>query len=555
MNGEWLTGTKIWREKISELKITKALNTSVYTTLETWFEDNTYFETKIFVKVLKNSVQDSLHWFGIKWGKLNKDHTTYTVEPGLYDLWGQYFEASRDVLLTSGSSFFNSNARFYDDTGTYAYVSELNDNAKFQDFVVELSTDISGWPSSDVVSSYFWGSAYEDASAVGTYRGMPKDYVTGKQSPFVIGGITMPSLANLKGYSMDDMLEWIKLFNVYVFIDSNDKLRYEHIKFFNDKLTDNAVSFASYLQDYNEVWNYENTSLSTRENVKVSIDGDNNNEDFQPTDIIYSDVRNRTDAEAIEFTSTLDPDINYYGTSAADEEFLLYGAYDNQVHTIFDNNMATFSSEGNSFAITFGPGVVTCGSNNMYWIGTGNADYALTVEVTSVTDEVRFYLVDRSSTSVVSNVVSVTTTGTTTDTLTITGGDDVYLEIRGVTLAAGEMTAWVTLDKVEIPMIPTVDGVLSGDPVSNGAMSVGNIIDSWWQDDRISREGTINGSDYVFNATQYNLQRETVKFHYSAVINPLYGFNDGTRVGRIDKWKRSLATDFYEIDVIYQEDE
>jgi len=97
--------------------------------------------------------------------------------------------------------------------------------------------------------------------------------------------------------------------------------------------------------------------------------------------------------------------------------------------------------------------------------------------------------------------------------------------------------------------------VISGDVVTNGAFGVGNIFDAYWQDDRISRTGEFNGDAYDFTGTQYNLRRETLKFYYSGVIQPLYGFDDGTRTGKIEKWKRSLDTDFYEIDVIYQEDE
>jgi len=41
MSGEWLEGTMIWRESISDLKITKRENSSIYSTLESWFEDPT----------------------------------------------------------------------------------------------------------------------------------------------------------------------------------------------------------------------------------------------------------------------------------------------------------------------------------------------------------------------------------------------------------------------------------------------------------------------------------------------------------------------------------
>jgi len=86
MTCEWVQDTFIWREKISEVKIDKALNSTIFDTLNTWFIDPTKFETKIWVKRLKNNVQDSLHWFGIKWGQIDTDLTSYIVKPTPYDL-------------------------------------------------------------------------------------------------------------------------------------------------------------------------------------------------------------------------------------------------------------------------------------------------------------------------------------------------------------------------------------------------------------------------------------------------------------------------------------
>ena len=82
-----------------------------------------------------------------------------------------------------------------------------------------------------------------------------------------------------------------------------------------------------------------------------------------------------------------------------------------------------------------------------------------------------------------------------------------------------------------------------------------NIINNYWKDNGLARTATYNGVALTFNNTEYNLRRDTVKFFYDGVINPLYGFNDGTRIALIEKWKRSPETGFYEIDLIYQEDE
>ena len=89
--GEWIVGTNIWRESITELKIGRLKNPTIYDALESWFSDNTKFETKIFVRILKNSVEQSVHWFGVKWGTIDKRQKTYIVNPTIYDALESWF--------------------------------------------------------------------------------------------------------------------------------------------------------------------------------------------------------------------------------------------------------------------------------------------------------------------------------------------------------------------------------------------------------------------------------------------------------------------------------
>lgn len=542
MVGDWEEGTMIWREKISELKIAKALNDTVYDTLETYFEDETYFDTRIYVKVLKNAVQDSLHWFGIKWGKPNKELKTYEVQPNIYDLWAQHFEAVKDVpypiAFVDGVVY-----SYYGESTTYPYVNQITVNdSRLREAINDIVNENTTFPSSDVVSSFMWQDAYEDASAVGTYQGMPKDYVTGKESYLSRAGVT-----GSRGKSFSDILEWLKIFRVRAFFDTNDKFRFEHISFFNDRLTDNAVDFSSYIKDYNESWSYENTSIPTLEILKMNKD-DDSPEDFQDVAIKYSNVRNRPDAQTVDFTSSFYSDFTTMGVA---DDLAIFGATPNTAYKWFNIDMASLTEDGNSISAVSDTIGQYCGSNDF---NCAIAGYSLTVNASVCSGDFNFYIVDRSTGTTISNVVSVTSTGETTGTLTTTATQpDAFLRIEST--ATGTLTAWITLDYEFRFAVPTIPGASSGNSVSNGAMSAANIVEAWWQDDRLSKKGVIFGSDYVFTSSQFNLRRETLKFHYSGVINPLYGFDDGTRVGKIEKWKRSLDTDFYEIDVIYQEDE
>ena len=552
MEGEWEQDTMIWRERISELKITAASNSAVYTLLESWFEDVDTFETMIKVKVLKNLVEDSVHWFGIKWGKLNKHLMTYIVQPDPYDLWGQYYSGSKSIGL--GRSVVGLNYSTYYNTGTtYPFIHAFTAHSTLKEAVLDIGSTQSGFPSSDIVSSFLWQSAYENSSDVGTYRVMPLDYVTGAQSYLAKAGI-------LTGYndSFTDLLEWLRLFRCYAFFDTNNKLRFEHISFFNARLTDNAVDFSSYVNDPDEEFTYMQETIPYLETLSMRADDDNTDEDFTEFDVTYSPLRNRTDTKTYDHQSQLYSYLTSYGSDAITDRMTLWSGLSNHTYAFFDIDMDSFASSDNLIDVGWNVGAsdVICGSNDFKAEIT--VGYTLSANITSLTGECEVSIVDRSSSDVISNVVTISSSGVVSETLTASAtAYDAYLLIEGTVSDTGHLEGWFTLvhSNTKMIIIPTVAGAFSDNPKTNGAMSIANIFDSWWQDDRLSRGATAGGDAYVFDGTAHNLRRETMTFYYSSVINPLYGFNDGTRVGKIEKWKRSLVTDFYEIDIIYQEDE
>jgi hypothetical protein len=551
MDGFWEPETMIWRENISELKITKKENSSIYNTLDSWFDDATKFETRIWVKILNNSVQESLHWFGIKWGDLDRDQTTYIVQPIVYDLWSQYFESTKDIKDSESFGTAVYSWFFYDTGTTYPFLDGLGGTKDFLEEVIkELGSNKSGWTKTDIVSSFLWQDNYEDASAVGTFQGMAKDYVTGEQSYMNKAAIIVRS-----SYTFANVLEWLKLFRIYVFFDTNDKLRLEHIKFFNDKLTDNAVDYSAKIESYDDEWNYENTSLAVVENISLDQGEDSVDEDFQSTDIIYSVIRNRPDAEKIDYQYNLFSDIGSVSGSVVDE-ITIAGAIDNCIYKLFDVDMVSFSSDFNSFNIQWnvGTGADKCKSSDIR-IGAGLNDIDITVQLSSLSGQFDVYLVNISGGADNSNKITVSSTGTTTGTLTPIANVDSSLRIEGTSGSPGSAIGWIAGIRDLNFTIPTIDGIGSGSPQTSGAFSVTNIIDSWWKDDRLSRSGTISGVSKTFDGTEYNLRRETIRIYSETVPNPLYGFNDGTRIGKIEKWTRYLDTNYYDIDIIYQEDE
>ena len=506
MEGEWETGTMVWRERITELKITKALNSDVYDTLESWYDDSDYFETMIFVRVNKDDVEDSIHWFGVKWGAINKDVKTFAVEPIPYDFWGQYFGSTKDIKVKWGA-YALPKYYFFDTTPPYTFIDDSVYSSSFYYQLLGLLTATT-WPSSDVVSSFLFGDDFEDTTPLGTVRGSVEDYVTGERSWMIDSGMMWPDTMTLSEY-----IDLIKIFNVYLFFDSNNKLRLEHIKFFNDKLADNAVDFSAYINEYDNKFSYDKTELPVIETFSMGQQENDDDEDFVGYSIIYSNARNRPDIMSIDETFPMYSNLEYYADNSLTDRSILFSATQNKSYEWFNIDMNACGDGPNYVVMNYTTGQF-CGSNTFHVSATG---YSLSVIVQSISGNVDIYLKKRAG-STISNVVNVSSTGTTSDTLTATeSANDAYLCIEAK--ANGAMSANIVLEEtVESQRdVPTVTAIITGDLKTNGAFSHGNIFHAYWQDNRPSGHATFNGSDYVFNGTAFNLRRETVKFHYSGV--------------------------------------
>lgn len=550
MTGTWEEGTMIWREKMDEIKIGRLKNSTVYDTIESWFSDDTKFETEIFVRILKSGVEQSVHYFGVKWGLINQDEKTYSVTPILYDLWNQYFEnnTGRIYKVESGGS---ADFLFYSASGNYVYIDEVRNGERLMDTIKNLVfTVANSWPTANTISSFINQDNYEDASAVGTYRGMPKDYVTGEQS-YMTGAGTKYN----RDLTFNKLLQWLLLFRVYVFFDSNDKLRFEHIKFFNDKLTNNAVNYSAKIKSYDNVWSYDIVEITGLEILALNTETDDSDSDFKSSEILYSKVRNKPDLETKEHSFELKANLSYYGTGTLAESLLVWGAHENSIYKFFNGDATSFTSDYNTFVVTY--------SNGQYW-GTSDFrvaligdDFTVSVFVSAISGSFDVYIVDRSSGVTISNKMNVNSTGLNSITLTTTAAaDDAYIKFEA-TANGSATSSYATLVNQNVPeyTIPSIEAIASSAIKTSGAFTTGNIIDRWWQDDRLSREAEVDGSSVTFDDTYYNLRREDVRAYIDTTPNPLYGFNDGSRIGRIEKWTHDLDTDFYSISIIYPEDD
>ena len=61
-----LQGTRIWREEVDEIKLTKTSNSSVYDTLHSYFIDKTKFDTEIEIEIYSGTKTSGvLYWKGL----------------------------------------------------------------------------------------------------------------------------------------------------------------------------------------------------------------------------------------------------------------------------------------------------------------------------------------------------------------------------------------------------------------------------------------------------------------------------------------------------------
>ena len=568
MNGGWVSNTFIWRESIKELKLNKDLNSSVYETIKSYFSDPTKFETQIFVKILKNNVQESLHWFGIKWGEIDHDLTYYKVSPKPYDLYAQYLE--NNMERKNNTSVFDIAKRYvsiYDFSDTnYAYLAKIGNASVietaehaelFEDAIKNTINRSSGLATSEIVSSILWGDADEEGDPETTTNGMLIDYVTGDYSKLRYALISYDTKA-WREMTIKDVFEMLRVFQIYPYFDSNDKLRFEHISRIISRLESGAISIT--LNTYDAGFEYDSTSIPVQEEIKMYSDSTSNEDydDFYGVPIEYSYIRNRIDAQNIDLT------FEYYTnlvnfivdrTVFANVKLLISG-YKNFVMTWRnDGSIGTYSNTDHTFDILFSSGQY-CQSYDFHC--DGYTSYTLTVVATTLTEDIVFGIRDRSSGALLSNEITISSTGTTSDTLVIAAppsDTDCVLRLASAAgVGSGEFVGYVFLEELSGDWYynPQGEGILA-DPVANSDFSIAEIQDKYWKDYRISRTGTMNGGAETFNTTQYNLMRTTINQYFASPPSPLNGIFDQNMIGKINSWTRNIETGFIEMEIGYQE--
>jgi hypothetical protein len=220
--GGWVTNTFIWREKLSEVKINKANNPAIYTELETWFTDATKFTTRIYIQVLKSGVQESLHWFGIKWGEIDQDRTYYKVSPDIYDNYSNYLQnflktewypvAIDDIDV----QVVNQAAANYPFLCQFAAAG--SSSMLLQTFLKDMINEETGIAKANILSTFLFGDNYEDATPATYSNGLLWDYASSDYS-FLNYGAVMADAKTLNKMTVEKAFEMLRVINVFPFFD------------------------------------------------------------------------------------------------------------------------------------------------------------------------------------------------------------------------------------------------------------------------------------------------------------------------------------------------
>lgn len=555
MSGAWVDGTMIWREKIKELKINKALNRSIFDTLQTDFTDPTTFELKYHVKILKNSVLESLHWFGIKWGAIDLDLTSYVVEPELADLYFQYIvpyindkESEVTPLYDSVIQVVNQGA------ANYPYLTHFSCNT-LESFLKSKISALSGIAEADIVSSILWGDNYEDASTVTVTYGMLIDYVTNSYSVFKYACVFW-NQKTWQEITIKDIFDLLAIWQIYAFFDSNDKLRFEYVSFFIHKLDANTIIIDTHPTE--QIYVYSMPEIVTFEKMEMAeLDpGDTIDEDWKELPITYSLVRNRTDLmEKTYLYSKYYTNLNFYRQNIATitSYFIVAAGFRNMVMNWANIDMDTFTANFHYLEFT-GNQADACGSRDFKSFIN---DFTLTANITQITGALEASVFSRLG-GLNSNVVTWSTTGAKSEAITIIDAnvEDNYLKLQWANIGTFSFKGYLILQTTAgVHFInPWAVGSKSTTNIMNGHFSKANILNDYWSDYRLSRSGTMNGTLKTFNSTRYNLERKNVKQYFATIPNALHGIFDNNRIGRIESWDRNLETGFIELVLKYQED-
>lgn len=548
ITGEMVENSFILQHKCGAVKIGGFKNASVYNTLNTWWDDDTKFSSFIYLKITKDGSLKYYYRFGIKYGKINKTTLTYEVTPLIYDNYSLYIEPyldySKYVSISNNINFYNKAIIHYP---VYSALESIFTPVEWiKNFLKNRISALTGFSSSNIVSTLLFGDDYPDTTPAPTLNGMLKDYVTDTYSNFY-GACIFLDDERKRTITLKDILTFLRYFQIYYYFDSNGKLRFEHISYFEAEIFANENSISSLIND-DAIYNYITPEIPTLETIEIETNEDAD-EDFIKSNIVYNNARNIINSYSKSFNFSIIENIESFVATMPGSYFVFIAGINNQTFYFVNTNMGSFSATHHVLTLTASAINQKCRSTDFY--KALNADVYYEIVTDSITGEFDVYL--SNPTTPISNPISITTTGTKSGEFVITDGSllsNCHLEIKATVTGTWSCYIIVTTGKFRNTW---ASGILSSTDKPNGDFSLANVLDSYWRHGRLSLAGTMNDASETFDSTDFNLQREEIKIYYPDDIGALECFNDGNYKGIVEKYTRNLDTDVVKISLKYQE--
>ena len=563
------------RESINEIKLTKNLNSSIYTSLESYSTDPTRYNTELFFRIDQDSSPWKYFVFGIRWCKFDKETAVVTFTPTAWDGYYRFWKEYKDRNI-KGFSAQNVDLDIYDyDTSNNPYDSTL-DAGTFDHWLAVRLWDLledrwNTYMSACDIKSNILNNDSSTILACDTTYGIPLDYVTGTENVLIKMAFKLYKYQS-PDYTIEDIVELLEMLQIYPFFESDSVFRLEHIKYFYTMLVDNAVNLT--LDADENTWEYIEKLLPKSERFELTEENDNTDADFTAQDIAYYHASVGFEGTQITHQFQILTDVNTFiadDTAYDDTDMLLAVRYQHIDELREDGNLLT-DTDKNTFTYTelaAVPDTLYIYSNDIkltdasantqldcvvYLENSGAANFTACIK-------------DRSGGNTISDTQVLTNNDTTTFTLTSLGGseNDGVFCIYGDPAQNDTIEGYVVVQTHIDPSdwwpqrLATEQGVNSSDYQPNGPFAQSNIWNNWWQTGRPTNQATKYGDGYsltvYFTDSDFVTRRELKPRHYAADINMYYGINDGTRIGKIQEYVRKLDSDFVTFTLIYREDE
>jgi hypothetical protein len=563
INGVWEDNSWIDRVEVDEIRLHKKDNSTVYTTLAAWLTDPTKYSTECFFRIKRLGVDWHTFYFGVRWGKIDKETGVYKFKPQLYDGWFKWIILNRDRMLP-----FNTDDQFYYDYYDAAGTSESaltgitsTDDLPYNMFLLyKRMFEFCGVPT---IKSTLLNNDTSTVLTPVVTNGIVMDYVTGLENYFIYSGVMIKDTLNS---TITSILKILDLFNISYFFESDTILRIEHAKYILSQFQDNAVSITFDIDE--QEYEYIDESSPYLEQLSFYEDKTNTDTDFTNQEIIYSKTRTGLSAPLIknQFNNFTDVELFESDPTSYDLELIL-ASYYQWIFSLDGSGFDSFTSTVNTFSGEVLTGDIGVIQSNYFNIPSAGQDYDVEVYLTilsGVADSMTVSVQDTGLTDITTvenlvagaNTITLVSTGTSTSGMITLTFDNTLggtgFTVEGWVIFKPKIIAGNTSYRYRIARGL---GAISGVDKLNAPFSQANVLDNWYKIYRPTNAGTLNGVAKLFTDSQFIIRRNTKARYYPNDINMKYGINDGTRIAKIERYERDLDSDFVTFTLIYQEDE